>query len=688
MALDMTTALTIKANVVGQSSITGLSNGLTKLDGSVNRTSGAFGRLRNSASGAIGALRGILPVIGVAGIAAFAKSNLDAADAMSKMSARTGVSVPALDRFRKVAELSDTSIDSLGRAFPALSANMDTAVEKAKGPAFEAFARLGITVKDLNGQLLPADAVMLQVADRFAEMADGSEKAALAGDLFGTKLGSELIPLLNSGGDAVRGMSTAMTTEFADSAAAFNDRLETIQEKFGDLGIRLAEAFLPVLEGLVDVVDKIIAKFETLPTSVQTFIAGFVGVAALALVFAPIISALTALGPLFAAAGAAVSALAPIIGGVVSALTGGGGLLAALAAVFTGPVGWAVLLVGAGAALFAFKDQIGAFLTGLPDLFGSIFTEVGVIINDAWKGLQLILTEPIQRAYEFIDQNILSPLGELFNKYVEFYKKAWGAIYDILIKPVAEAIEFIDEKVLQPLIKIAGNVLSNLDKIWQSLEDILFDPVGKAYEAIVSNVLTPIVSTVGTAVSGILQAWNALGSGLAKPIQTVVGIIKGLLNSILSFFERTVNSVIEGINRLISAANNISRKVGGPIFGLISSVSLPRFADGGVVNKPTVAMVGEGGEPEYIVPQSKAGGFVQNWMAGKRGISAIPGFADGGFVGPGAVAPTVQITTGPVIQQDGQTFVTVADLENALTTFGSNMIKSQRAYGARRYLGI
>ena len=763
MAFDMTTALTIKANVVGQQNITGLTDGIKKLNNRVGDTANGFGKLRNFASGALGALRNIIPVLGAAGIAAFAKSNLDSADAMSKLSDRTGVSAPVLDQFRKVAELSDTSIESLAKAFPALAANMDTAAQKMKGPAFEAFQRLGISVTDLDGKLLPVDQIMLQLADRFAEMKDGTEQAALAGDLFGSKLGSELIPLLNSGGDAVRGMSTALTDEFADSAAAFNDRLENMQEKFGDLGLRLTEALLPVLEGLVGALETIMGLFESLPTPVQTFIAGFAGLAGIALLFAPIVSALTAIGPLF-------SGLVTTIGGVVSALTGGGGFLAALAAVFTGPVGWAVLLVGAAAALYTFRDQIGSVLSNVGDAFVSAFEDTKSILNESWKGFESVLTGPVQnafdfidtnilaplgnlfsnyiefykstlkflydifaepvqqayefidknilsplgdlfsayielykgtlqflydvligpvsQAYEFIDKNILSPLGDLFNSYVEFYKKPWQVIYDVLIEPVARAVEFIDDDVLKPLINIAKKIVSNLGDIWEKLEDILFTPIGNAYQAIVANVLNPIVQTVSTAVRNISDSWGALASALTKPIETVVGVIRGLINSILGFFEGTVNGIIKGINKIISAANSISSKVKGPIFGLISTISLPRFADGGVVNRPTVAMVGEGGEPEYIVPQSKAGGFVQNWMAGKRGISAIPGFAEGGFVGPGAASPTVQITTGPVIQQDGQTYVTVSDLENALSTFGTRMIKSQRAYGARRYLGV
>ena len=184
MAFDMTTALTIKANVVGENQLTGLQRGLGKVAGQSNRTATAMQRLRKSAGGALGAMRNFLPVIGVAGIAAFAKSTLDAADSMSKLSQRTGIAVPALDRFRQAANLSDTSIQSLERAFPALTKNMDDAAQKGKGPAFEAFQRLGVSVTDASGKVRAADDVMLQIADRFQGMADGTEKAALASAIF------------------------------------------------------------------------------------------------------------------------------------------------------------------------------------------------------------------------------------------------------------------------------------------------------------------------------------------------------------------------------------------------------------------------------------------------------------------------------------------------------------------------
>ena len=158
---DMTTRLSIVADVVGENEIRGLQKGLGKVTGQTNKATTAMGRLRTAAGGALGAMRSFLPVLGVAGIAAFAKRNLDAADSMSKLSQRTGIAAPTLDKFRKVAELNDTSIQSLERAFPALTKNMKMAADTGKGPALAAFQQLGVSITDAQGNLRDTDSVML-----------------------------------------------------------------------------------------------------------------------------------------------------------------------------------------------------------------------------------------------------------------------------------------------------------------------------------------------------------------------------------------------------------------------------------------------------------------------------------------------------------------------------------------------
>lgn len=105
---------------------------------------------------------------------------------------------------------------------------------------------------------------------------------------------------------------------------------------------------------------------------------------------------------------------------------------------------------------------------------------------------------------------------------------------------------------------------------------------------------------------------------------------------------------------------------GGTVQGAAKGAFWPggfkAFAKGGIVNKPTLGLIGEGGEAEYIIPESKAMGFAMNYLLGGRGGSAIPRFAEGGMVG----TPSVSIQTGPVTQMNGTNYVTTQDMSRAV----------------------
>jgi TP901 family phage tail tape measure protein len=108
------------------------------------------------------------------------------------------------------------------------------------------------------------------------------------------------------------------------------------------------------------------------------------------------------------------------------------------------------------------------------------------------------------------------------------------------------------------------------------------------------------------------------------------------------------------------------------------------FAKGGIVTKPTLGLIGEGGENEFIIPQSKAAGFAANYLSGARGASAIPSGSDGG----GGAMPTINITTGPIMQQNGQNYVSMPDMERALETLATTLLTNNRTPGGRRFQGV
>lgn len=114
------------------------------------------------------------------------------------------------------------------------------------------------------------------------------------------------------------------------------------------------------------------------------------------------------------------------------------------------------------------------------------------------------------------------------------------------------------------------------------------------------------------------------------------------------------------------------------------SMQKPRYdvyAAGGYATQPHLGMVGEAG-PEYIVPERKAAAFATNYLMGARGASAIPRYADGGYVGP------VNIQTGPVMQQGGTNYVTMDQFEKGLMDLATAVSASNRSYGARQYMGV
>ena len=77
------------------------------------------------------------------------------------------------------------------------------------------------------------------------------------------------------------------------------------------------------------------------------------------------------------------------------------------------------------------------------------------------------------------------------------------------------------------------------------------------------------------------------------------------------------------------------------------------FARGGLVTKPTIALIGEGGENEYVVPQSKATDFAFNHLTSNRGGGFSPNL-------------NISIQTGPVTQMNGTNYVTTEDLGEAI----------------------
>jgi len=90
--------------------------------------------------------------------------------------------------------------------------------------------------------------------------------------------------------------------------------------------------------------------------------------------------------------------------------------------------------------------------------------------------------------------------------------------------------------------------------------------------------------------------WEAIGTVATGAFEGIKNTIKSAINWIID----QINSFVRAANKLISAGNVI------PGINITRIPEIPKLAKGGIVRKPTLAMIGEAG-PEAVVPLNKSG---------------------------------------------------------------------------------
>ena len=341
----MKSTYVIDTQVKGASQIKGLQTGLKGVSAQTNRTASAMARLKTTAGGAMGALKGLLPLIGTAAMGKFVNDTLQAGDRLEKFAQSTGVAVPMLDKLRKSSELAGTNFNTLVKTFPMLARNINE-TSNGMGKAKDAFEELGISVVNSDGSLRASEQVLLDIADKFKNMEDGTKKASLAYDLFGGKTSEQLIPLLNSGRDAIEGMGTTMTEHGVKRMAAFNDSMSKVKFLFQDMFVTLTTSLLPALEKIVTITTDAVEWFNKLPGPIKTITAAAVALSVPLIALAPVAASLVItfkalaaikLGAMFMAIIPAIGALMPVIapfligGAVVVGIIGLGKLIGTVA---------------------------------------------------------------------------------------------------------------------------------------------------------------------------------------------------------------------------------------------------------------------------------------------------------------------------------------------------------------------
>ncbi len=189
----------------------------------------------------------------IKGYRAIISKTAEAGDQFHKMSLRTGIVTERLSALGYAAQISGTNIEVVEKSLRyATGVMLDFSM--GVGEAKKTFEALGLTVVDSSGKLKNTADFLVEVADKFKDMTDDTLMAAYAAEIFGARAGTQLLPLLRLGSKGIEDLTEkakelgiVITTEGAERAAEYTDRITDLTGAFGGLKRTIGFELLPVM---------------------------------------------------------------------------------------------------------------------------------------------------------------------------------------------------------------------------------------------------------------------------------------------------------------------------------------------------------------------------------------------------------------------------------------------------------
>ena len=408
----------------------------------------------------------------------------------------------------------------------------------------------------------------------------------------------------------------------------WNDNIQPVLEKIGN---GFADTIKNHIEPALEKIGGMIGSFADFSKAINEVFGPVISfiVEKLTVVLAPAIEYIGEVWRvLFNTISDVIGGIADIIKGVFDVLTG--------------------LLTGDGEKI---KEGFLSIFGGLKDIVVSVF---GGII-DLVSGVLKLLWDVVVAIFKSIWDAIVAIFSGVGSWFGEKFQGAWDAIVNIF----SNLGSWFGDRwadVTSALANIGAWFTDMFQKAWTGLTNI-FSKLGSWFgerwndvTSVLANVSSWFGNMFTSAYNAVKNAFSSIGSffsGVWSTVQSIFvnagqkvgsavgGAFRSAVNGVLGTIENVVNGFIGMINGVIGMINKIS----GVSLGGIGYVSLPRLARGGIVDSPTVAMIGEAGK-EVVMPLENTG-FLQTMgrIVGGAVINALGGGLpqSGGFSGNGDI---------------------------------------------------
>jgi len=192
-------------------------------------------------------------------------AGLEYASSLGETAQQLGVTTKTLQEYRYAASQAGVETSQMDEALGKLTRSIGEAAEGGKKQS-EAFAKLGVNVRDAKGNIREAGDLMPQIAEGLKRVGSDAERSTLLVDLFG-KSGQKLAPLFADGAKGVNDLRAqaeklglvmsddliAKADEAADKMSALN---QVLQAKIAGTVAQNADSILTLVDALTKLIDK------------------------------------------------------------------------------------------------------------------------------------------------------------------------------------------------------------------------------------------------------------------------------------------------------------------------------------------------------------------------------------------------------------------------------------------------
>lgn len=281
-----------------------------------------------------------------------------------------------------------------------------------------------------------------------------------------------------------------------------------------------------------------------------------------------------------------------------------------------------------------YLDKVSGWLQRNPAVIGVIAGLIGATLVGAfvawtasiWAANAALLANPITWVVLAI-AGLVAAVVLAWNKF-EGFRNVVTAVWGAIQTAIGAVVGWFQDTAW-PIIKTVAGYIGAYYRTLFTIAKTVWGGIARAIGAVVGwfrDTAWPVIRTVGGYIGGYYRtlfgivkgAWNGIKNAIGSVVNwfrdTVQPKIKAVVDVISGIWGGIKTAAIAAFNGIASAWNNT---VGSLTFGVPDWVpgiggrgwdvpDIPMLADGGIVTRPTLAVVGEAG-PEAVVPLGRGG---------------------------------------------------------------------------------